>query len=195
MDVVLATLFALIAGVGTAFSPCVLPVLPIVLSGSATGGRRRPVGIAIGLAITFTFTTLALAYVIDLLGLPDGIVRTVAIVVLIVFGATLLVPPLAARVEGWLSRFTPQRRAGQREGFGSGVLLGGALGLVYAPCAGPILAAVLTVQASQALTAQRLTVGIAYGIGTAAGVLAISLLGRRLVPSAGRFQMAMGAVM
>jgi cytochrome c biogenesis protein CcdA/thiol-disulfide isomerase/thioredoxin len=170
----------------------VLPVLPLVLSGSATGGRRRPFGIAVGLAITFTFTTLALAYVIDLLGLPDGLVRTLAIVVLIGFGLTLMVPPAAARFEAWLSQFTPQRKV---DGFGSGVLLGGALGFLYAPCAGPILAAVLTVQASQELTAQRLTVGIAYGLGTAVGVLAISLVGRRLVPSAGRFQIAMGVVM
>jgi len=196
MDVVLATLFALLAGIGTSLSPCVLPVLPIVLSGSATGGRRRPIGIAIGLALTFTFTTLALAYVIDLLGLPDTFLRTFAIVVLLGFGVMMLVPPAAARVEAWLSRFTPQRRLdGTRDGFGSGLVLGGALGLLYAPCAGPILAAVLTVQAAQELTAERLTIGLAYGIGTAAGVLAIALIGRRLIPRAGRFQAAMGVVM
>ena len=61
--------FALLAGAGTALSPCVLPVLPALLSASATGGRRRPVGIALGLAATFTVTIVGLASVIDGVGL------------------------------------------------------------------------------------------------------------------------------
>ena len=86
MDVILATLFALVAGAGTALSPCVLPVLPLALSGAATGGRRRPLGIAVGLAAAFAFTTLALAYVIDAFGLPDDALRVLAIVVMLGFG-------------------------------------------------------------------------------------------------------------
>jgi thiol-disulfide isomerase/thioredoxin len=79
------------------------------------------------------------------------------------------------------------------------VVFGASLGLLYVPCAGPILAAVLTVQASQALSAQRLVTGLAYAVGTAAGVLLLALAGRRLLgrlrANAGRFQMAMGVVM
>src|SRR4051812_46186344 len=104
MDIVLAALFALVAGFGTAFSPCVLPVLPLLLTGAATGGRRRPVGIAIGLAVSFAFVVLALAYVIAALGLPDDLLRVVSIVILLLFGVCLLVPPLAARMEATLSR-------------------------------------------------------------------------------------------
>src|SRR2546426_7790917 len=91
--------FAFLAGAGTAVSPCVLPVLPIVLSAGATGGRRRPLGIVTGLALSFTFATVALVYVIDALGVPGGFPRTVAIVVLFAFGVALLVPALAAQVE------------------------------------------------------------------------------------------------
>src|SRR6266550_6007931 len=94
--------FALIAGAGTALSPCVLPVLPAVLSAGVTGGRRRPLGVATGLALSFTFATVALVYVISALGLPDGLLRTLAIVVLIGFGLVLIVPPLAARLEAVL---------------------------------------------------------------------------------------------
>src|SRR5438309_9998802 len=100
----LLALFALVAGAATALSPCVLPVLPVVLSAGATGGRRRPLGVVTGLALAFTFATVALVYVIDALGLPDDFVRKLAIVVLIVFGLSLLVPPLAARLEAALSR-------------------------------------------------------------------------------------------
>src|SRR5947209_14746927 len=100
----LLMLFALIAGAGTAITPCVLPVLPALLSASAAGGRRRPVGIVLGLAITFTIAIVALAQLAKGVGLASGTTRTVAVVVLVVFGAALLIPELAARVQAPLSR-------------------------------------------------------------------------------------------
>src|SRR4051794_15218015 len=197
---VLLALFALLAGAATAVSPCVLPVLPVVLAAGATGGRRRPLGIVSGLTLSFTFATVALVYVIDALGLPDDLLRTVAIVVLLLFGATLVVPPLAARVEAWLTRLAPSARRGDENGgFGSGVVVGLSLGLVYAPCAGPILAGVITVSASQSFTAGRLAVAFSYGVGSAVVLYALMLGGRRatrrLSRNAGRFQMATGVVM
>src|SRR5438552_2570177 len=145
---VLLALFALIAGAATAVSPCVLPVLPIVLSAGSTGGRRRPLGIVTGLTASFTFATVALVYVIDALGLPNDLLRVIAIVVLMLFGTSLLVPAASARVEAWLQRIAPQARAGDPAGgFGSGLVVGFSLGFVYAPCAGPILAGVITASA------------------------------------------------
>lgn len=193
--------FAFLAGAGTAVSPCVLPVLPLVLSAGVTGGRRRPLGIVTGLALSFTFATVALVYLIDALGLPSGLPRTVAIVVLLAFGVTLLVPPLAARVEGSLSRLT--RSAGvahpSGNGFGSGIVVGASLGFVYAPCAGPILAGVITVSAEQSFTAGRLAVALSYGLGSAAVLYALAVGGRRLTARlhrrGGRLQIGMGAVM
>ncbi len=194
-------LFGFIAGAGTAVSPCVLPVLPVVLSASATGGRRRPLGIVLGLAGSFTFATVALVYVLSALGLPSGLPRTVAIIVLAGFGLALLVPPAAAYVEGLLSRFSGRLGIAQTrgDGFGSGLLVGASLGLVYAPCAGPILAGVITVSASQSFTTGRLAVALAYGLGSAVVLLLLGLGGRRLTSRlsrrSGRLQMAMGAVM
>lgn len=197
----LLIVFGFLAGAGTALSPCVLPVLPIALSAGATGGRRRPWGIVVGLTASFTFATVALVYVLDALGLPDDLLRTLAIVVLLAFGATLLVPPLAARVEGRLSRVAG--RAGvagaSGDGFRSGLLVGASLGLVYAPCAGPILAGVITVSASQPFTAGRLAVALAYGLGSALVLYALMLGGRRLTAPlarrSGTLQMGMGAIM
>ncbi|HEX6713370.1 MAG TPA: cytochrome c biogenesis protein CcdA [Thermoleophilaceae bacterium] len=196
----LLALFALVAGAATAVSPCVLPVLPVVLSAGATGGRRRPLGIVTGLTLSFTFATVALVYVIDALGLPDDLLRTAAIVVLLVFGVTLAVPALAARVEAWLTRLAPKAHRGDENGgFGSGVVVGLSLGLVYAPCAGPILAGVITVSASQSFTAGRLAVAFAYAVGSGLVLYALMLGGRRvtrrLSRNAGRFQVATGAVM
>ncbi len=195
----LLTLFALIAGAATALSPCVLPVLPAVLAAGTTGGHRRPLGVVAGLTLSFTFATVALTYVIDALGLPGDITRTIAIVVLVCFGLILLIPPLGDRVEAFASRLVGGPRAGRGDGLWSGFLLGASLGLVYAPCAGPILAGVITVSASQDLTADKLLIALAYGAGTGAVLYAILLGGRRLTdrlaPIRGKVNPVMGAVM
>jgi cytochrome c biogenesis protein CcdA/thiol-disulfide isomerase/thioredoxin len=196
----LLMVFGFVAGAATALSPCVLPVLPVVLAAGATGGPRRPLGIVTGLVVAFTFATVALVYVIAALGLPDELVRGLAIAVLGGFGVALILPRIAARLETAIGRLVPYRAAARRgDGFGSGVLLGAGLGLVYAPCAGPILAGVITVSASQEFTAGRLAVALSYGAGTAVVLYALMLGGRRLtVPLARRsalVQPAMGAVM
>jgi cytochrome c biogenesis protein CcdA/thiol-disulfide isomerase/thioredoxin len=197
--VLLLVLFALLAGAGTALSPCVLPVLPAVLSAGVTGGRRRPLGVVLGLALSFTFATVALVYVIAALGLPNDFTRKLAIVTLAVFGVLLLVPPLADRVEAWISRVAPGPARGRGDGFGSGMLVGASLGFVYAPCAGPILAGVITVSAAQDFTLGRLAVALAYSLGSAAVLYALIVGGRRvtdrLAAYRGRIQIAMGAVM
>jgi cytochrome c biogenesis protein CcdA/thiol-disulfide isomerase/thioredoxin len=191
--------FAFVAGAATALSPCVLPVLPVALSAGVTGGRRRPLGVVTGLALSFAFATVALVYVIDALGLPGDLLRNLAILVLFGFGVTLLVPPVSARLEAWISRIAPAPKAGAGDGFGSGLLLGASLGFVYAPCAGPILAGVITVSASQSFTAGRLAVALSYAAGSAVVLYFLLLGGRKLIarlaPQAARLQMATGAVM
>src|SRR5436309_15549894 len=177
----LLLLFALVAGAGTAITPCVLPVLPALLSASAAGGRRRPLGIVIGLAVTFTIAIVALAQLVKGVGLASGAARTLAIVVLIAFGLVLLIPELAARVQAPLSRlarFGPRTRG---DGFWSGVAVGGALGFVCAPCAGPILAAVTSVSASGGASARTVAVAIAYAIRLSAVLLLYGLGGRAVL--------------
>ncbi len=195
----LLVLFALLAGAGTAVSPCVLPILPAVLSAGVTGGRRRPLGIVTGLTLSFTFAAVALVYLIDALGLPDDIQRIVAIVVLLGFGIALMIPPIGDRIEAWLSRIVGAPRMQSGEGFGSGLILGGALGMAYFPCAGPILAGVITVSAAQDFTAGRLLIALAYAVGSAAVLYAMLIFGRRftdrLKGHQRQIQFGMGAVM
>ncbi len=196
----LLVLFGFVAGAATALSPCVLPVLPVALAAGATGGRRRPLGVVTGLVVSFTFATVALVYLLSALGLPDKLFRTLAIVVLAIAGVVLIVPGAAARVEAWIGRVVPRAPAHvDGEGFGSGFLLGLSLGFVYAPCAGPILAGVITVSASQDFTAGRLAVALAYSAGSAVVLYALMLGGRRLTAPlarrSGTFQQAMGVVL
>jgi cytochrome c biogenesis protein CcdA/thiol-disulfide isomerase/thioredoxin len=190
--------FALLAGAGTALSPCVLPVLPALLSAGSVGGRRRPLGIVLGLSITFTVTIVGVASVVDGVGLGSDPLRDVAIAVLLVFGLTLLLPSLAARLEAPLSRLARFGPRNSGDGFASGLLVGGALGFVYTPCASPILAAVISVSAASGRT---ITIALAYAAGSAVVLLALSLGGRRVferVRKAGRgpaLQRALGTVM
>src|SRR4029450_10536142 len=112
----LLVLFAFVAGAGTALSPCVLPVLPALLSAGATGGRRRPLGIVLGLTVTFTVTIVGLATGVDGVGLGESLVGDLAIVALFGFGLALAVPRIGDRLEAPLSRLV---RFGPR-GFGDG---------------------------------------------------------------------------
>ena len=177
----LLMLFALIAGAGTAITPCVLPVVPALLSASTTGGRRRPLGIVLGLALTFVITIVVLAKVVKGIGLGSSATREVAIVVLIAFGVLMLIPSLAARVQAPLSRlarFGPRQRG---SGFWSGMAVGGALGFVCAPCAGPILAAVIGASATSGPTVRVVAVAISYVLGLSAVMLLYGLGGRAVL--------------
>ena len=178
---ILLLLVALLAGGATAITPCVLPVLPAILSASATGGRRRPLGIVLGLAVTFTIAIVALASLVHGVGLGASAARTVAIVVLLLFGVVMFIPEVAERIQAPLSRlarFGPKTRG---TGFWSGLGVGGALGFVCAPCAGPILAAVISVGASTGTTARTAAIGVAYAIGLSVVMLGWAFAGRVVI--------------
>src|SRR5436309_932818 len=177
----LLLVFALLAGAGTAITPCVLPVLPALLSAGAVGGRRRPLGIVVGLAVTFTIAIVVLAQLVKGIGLASGAARTAAIVILLVFGVVMLIPDVAARLQAPLSRlarFGPRTRG---TGFMSGLGVGAALGFVCAPCAGPILAAVTSVSASSGASARIVIVAISYAAGLSAVMLLYALGGRAVI--------------
>ncbi len=204
MDLFKLVVIAIAAGGLTAISPCVLPVLPVVIGGSVGGGRRRPVGIAIGMALTFFVITFTLSSALSHIGIGDNALRAVAVVVLVAFGVILVVP----RFEVIASRmFAPAVRlgnrvagkSGNREGLAGGLMLGSALGLIWTPCAGPILAGV---QAALTTNVSRGTAAITlagYSVGTGVTVLLLGLFGRRLVgrigPRSGQIRIGIGVLM
>ena len=161
-----------LAGLVTALSPCVLPVLPIVLAGGASG--RRPIAIIAGLIGSFTVFTLAAAWLLDALGLPQDLLRNIAIALLFIVAATLLVPQLGDLVARPLERLA-RRPAGD---LGGGVLLGVSLGLVFVPCAGPVLAAITVLVAKSNVGAEGILLTFAYALGAALPLLAIAFAGR-----------------
>jgi cytochrome c biogenesis protein CcdA/thiol-disulfide isomerase/thioredoxin len=194
---VILVLLSVLIGAGTALSPCALPVLPALLSAGAAGGRRRPLAIVLGLSLTFLLSIIGGGELLRHVGLGGSTLRDVGIAVLSVAGVAAIVPGVAQRLErplAALSRLGPKRRG---DGFWSGLVVGGALGFVYAPCAGPVLAAVVSVSA---VTGRTVVVALAYVAGSALVLGAIALGGRRVLEPlrrAGplRVQRALGAVM
>ncbi len=162
-----------VAGVVTALSPCVLPVLPIVLAGGATG--RKPVAIVAGIVLSFTVFTLFAAWLLDLLGLPQDVLRTLAIALLFLLALSLLVPQLGELLARPL-QFLTRRSGGDR---GGGFLLGVSLGLVFVPCAGPVLAAVTVLAAQQEVGLDAVLLTLAYALGAAGPMLAIAFAGQK----------------
>jgi cytochrome c biogenesis protein CcdA/thiol-disulfide isomerase/thioredoxin len=168
---------AFLAGVITAISPCVLPVLPILLAGSATStNRRRPYAIVAGLVLSFTIFTLAGAALLSALGLPADLLRNIAIVALLVLAASLLSQRVARLLEQPFL-FLTRRRVGQDS---NGFVVGLSVGLVFVPCAGPVLAAVTALAASGEVSFRIVLVTTAYAVGAAGPMLAIAIGGQRL---------------
>lgn len=181
----LLSLFAFLAGLATVLSPCILPVLPAILSASASGGRGRPFGVIVGLIISFVFFTLALTTLVQSFGLSANMLRYIAIAVIGFFGLVLLIPALSekfAMLTDSLATFGSNlqaRNRTQRSGFVSGIMIGAALGLVWTPCAGPILAAITTLVATQKVTFEIVLLTIAYSLGAALPLLVIAYGGQR----------------
>src|SRR6186997_504996 len=165
----------LAAGFITAISPCVLPVLPIVFAGGATGGRRKPFAIVGGLIASFTAFTLFGVWLLQRLGLPQDILRNLAIGLLFLVAATLLFPRVEEIIQRPLLRLT--RKPGGE--LGGGFLLGASLGLVFVPCAGPVLAAVTVIAARRDVGLDSVLLTLAYALGAAAPMLAIAFAGQR----------------
>ena len=166
---------AFVAGIVTAISPCVLPVLPIVFAGGATGDRRRPYAVVAGLVWSFTLFTLVATALLSALGLPDDLLRNVAIGVVMLVGLSLLWPRLGALVE------RPFQALGRRNpgGMGGGFLLGVSLGLLFTPCAGPVIAAVAVLAATQRFSVEGVLVTLAYALGAGLVLLLIAIAAQR----------------
>jgi cytochrome c biogenesis protein CcdA/thiol-disulfide isomerase/thioredoxin len=162
---------AFAAGVITAFTPCILPVLPIVLAGGAGGGtKRRPYAIAAGLVTTFTAFLLAGAWLWGLLGISAKHQIQIGAALLLVLAVTLIVPKVGEWVERPFALLT-RRRAGD---LGGGFFLGASLGLVFVPCGGPVLASLTANVATDRVGGWIVAIAIAYAIGAALPLLAIA---------------------
>lgn len=198
-------LFAFLSGLVTIAAPCIWPLLPIILSSSAQGGHRKPLGITVGIILSFAVFTLTLSYIVSIVPLDLDVLRLFAVGIIAFFGFTLVVPQLNQAVEGMVSRLSGKLggiTSRQGSGFTSGFITGLALGIVWTPCAGPILATIAALAATQAVTPQIIIVTIVYVIGVGIPLFLFALLGNKLFTKTrmisgytGRIQQAFGVLM
>lgn len=197
-------LIAFVSGLLTIFAPCIWPILPVVLSSSATGGRRRPLGITLGILISFTFLTLSLSYLVKIFNFDPDSLRLLAVIVIGFMGLSLMIPKLSAIIEGYASKLSQLfgNRIGTGSGFWGGIVAGVSLGLVWAPCAGPILATIAALSATRTVNSQVVLVTLVYMFGTGIPLFLFSTFGgnlltksRILSPYTGRIQQFFGVLM
>lgn len=174
-------IFAVLAGLLTIVAPCTLPMLPILLGASiGRSSQLRPVMIALGFVVSFSATALLLGALTRLFDFDPNVLRSAAAILLLGFGLLMLWPApfewLSIRLNGWLD--LGNAASLQREGAFGGLLLGTTLGLVWTPCAGPVLGAILTLVATSKNLAWAGTLLIAYAIGAAIPMLGIAYGGQ-----------------
>ncbi len=205
-DEAVLIVIGLVAGLLAAISPCILPVLPGVLVAGAArpadstaaagavstaavsgGGRAaragiaRPLAVIAGLVLSFSLLVLAGSELLSLLHLPQDSLRDAGIALLALVGLGYLIPPLGTALERPFARLG-SRRPGRGT---SGFVLGLALGLVYVPCAGPILAALTVVGATHQVGLAAVVLTVAFAAGTAVPLLAVGIAGGQIAGRVG----------
>ena len=197
--------FAFVAGVLTILAPCTLPVVPLVFGAAATGGRPRTLGILIGFSLTFVLAAVVLAAALAAAGLTTDRLRFASAVVLGLVGLTLVsgrIEALAGRGLAPVGAYGTSLAAGRPgDGLVGGLVLGGAIGLVWAPCVGPIMAAVIATAVVHGPSVETVVIGLAYVAGAIVPIAIIAGWGRRASHTMegavrrGRLRSGLGATM
>src|SRR3989344_5949794 len=178
----LLILFAFLGGIVTILSPCILPILPIVLSGGIAGGKQRPLGIILGFIVSFTFFTLFLNAIVRLTGISSDALRLVAVFVITFFGISMVLGKEIFKIS-----FMPKTT--------NGFLLGMSLGLVWTPCVGPILAAIIALAATSTVGLDAVLITLSYSAGTSLPMLIILYGGRKFIKTSPNIQKIFGVLM
>lgn len=181
----LLLLFAFLSGLVTILAPCIWPLLPIILSSSITAqkGHWRALGITLGIMLSFGFFTLAISYLVRLFHFDPNALRIVAVIILGFLGLTMIIPKLQAVTEVFVSRLTGffGQTSNTNKDFGSGFIAGLSLGIVWSPCAGPILAAIATLAATGQVNLTVILITVAYVTGVGIPLFIFSLAGQQLI--------------
>ncbi len=201
-------LIGFVGGLITGISPCILPVLPVIFFAGAhsapddpvpapdSGGAvvvaakrslsetLRPYLVIGGLVLSFSLVTLLGSALLSLLHLPQDAIRWVALAALVAIGLGLIFPGFEQLLERPFARIPQIRIATRRNGFGLGL----ALGVLYVPCAGPVLAAIVVAGATASIGVGVVVLTVAFAVGTAVPLLFFALAGQRIAQRISAFR-------
>lgn len=176
-----------VSGILTVLSPCVLPILPVILGSGIEGDKKRINGVITGLVVSFTLFALILSSLVGLVGISADLLRILAAVLLGIFGLTLVFPKIWIIIQSKLELILPLhlvQKMGQtgqsdennskKNSFGGGFLTGAVLGLVWTPCVGPIVATVTTLASLQPFSPVLFVILFVYSLGIALPLNAIA---------------------
>lgn len=180
-------------GFALIISPCILPILPIILAGSLTGNRNRPFGIVLGFVIAFSLFTFFSRQLVLLTGIGLESIRHISYALLLFFGIILISERLGERFSAMTqgimrTGYTLSTTNKSEEGFFSGLIFGGLVALIWTPCAGPILAAVIVQTVVQQTSFWSYLTLVAFSLGAAIPMLLIVIFGRKIMSAFTVFQ-------
>jgi len=198
--------FSFLAGFVTILAPCIWPVLPIVLSSSVAGGKghSRPLGITLGVMISFSVFTLAISYLVKLFHFDPNTLRIIAVVIIVFLGLTMIIPTLSAKFEIFVNKLSNLfgQKTNTNSGFLAGLITGLSLGIVWTPCAGPILATVATLAATGKFSLSVILVTVFYVMGVGVPLFTFGYGGAHLIKNlkglnrfTGKIQKIFGVIM
>ena len=172
-------LIAFLGGLITGISPCIVPVIPVVVAGGSTGSRSRPFIIIAGLVLSFSLTVLFATTVLSFFHLPGDLLFWLGIALLAAISIGLLIPRIGEVIERPFARIGSSRYATE----GGGFVLGLSLGPVFAPCAGPVLTAISVAGQHNRVGLSTLLVTLFYAIGITLPLLVLAFLAQRATTS------------
>ncbi len=184
---VLLIAFSFLAGLVTILTPCIWPLLPIILSSTIAGGatsHRRPLGITLGIIISFSIFTLVISSLVSLFHIDPNVLRLIAVVVIAFLGLSMLIPALSEFLQNLISRLTGtigQRFQTKGTGFLGGFITGLSLGIIWSPCAGPILASIATLAAAGKVSTEVIAITLSYAIGVGIPLFLFSFASQALI--------------
>jgi cytochrome c-type biogenesis protein len=170
------------AGGLTTLSPCVFPLLPLVLGGAVQGHRLAPVAMGLGMMLSFAGIGVVLGALGPALGIDTDTIRVAGAAMLIAFALVMLLPALGERFSQWMLPIANAANAASTRLDGGSLLgaaaLGGVLGLVWSPCSGPLLGSALTLVASEGGALRGGVVLALFGLGAAIPLVAVAYASR-----------------
>jgi cytochrome c biogenesis protein CcdA len=174
---------AFMAGILSLVSPCVLPMIPAVAASAMQSSKWGLVTLALGISLAFALAGTVLTYVLLNLGISTQWLRYFSVALLLLMGATLLIPKLSDTLAFFLSRLTSRAANVQIEGNSAPMqfVIGASLGLVWLPCVGPTLGTAIALASTGQSMPMAFTVMMSFGVGTAIPLVALGYFsGRKL---------------
>jgi len=202
MIMVSLALIGLVGGLVTGISPCILPVLPVIFFSGTTNSDdgsvaveakrdlSRPYRVIAGLVLSFSLVTLLGSATLSLLHLPQDAIRWVALVALVAIGLGLIFPRVEELLEKPFARIPQKRIMSRANGFGLGL----ALGVLYVPCAGPVLAAIVVAGATAQIGLPIIVLTATFAVGAAIPLLFFAVAGERIASRVSAFRRRQRAI-